>query len=217
MERYTNSTTGGPVYVDVEDGKIVRITPMELTQDDAPSWKIEARGQCFSPPRRVTLAPFTVGVKSSVYSDRRILTPLKRVDFDPHGARNCEKRGESGYVQISWDEALDIVAGEMTRIKREFGPSAIFYGASSHQLWGNIGYKFSNYFRFRAVIGGSIMINNPDSWEGWYWGGVHSWGFSWRMGCPEQYDLLEDALKNTEMIVYWSSDPETTSGIYSAF
>ena len=32
---------------------------------------------------------------------------------------------------------------------------------------------------------------------------------------PEQYDLLEDALENTELIVHWSSDPDTTRGLYS--
>jgi trimethylamine-N-oxide reductase (cytochrome c) len=60
--------------------------------------------------------------------------------------------------------------------------------------------------------------HNPDSWEGWHWGATHMWGFSHRLGNPEQYDLLEDALKNTEMIVFWSADPESTGGgIYSAF
>ena len=43
------------------------------------------------------------------------------------------------------------------------------------------------------------------------------WGNSHRMGVPEQYDLLEDALKHSEMVVFWSADPETTGGISSAF
>jgi len=67
------------------------------------------------------------------------------------------------------------------------------------------------------LVGYCYADHNPDSWEGWHWGAMHNWGFSWRLGIPEQYDLLEDALKNTEMIVFWSSDPEATSGIYSAF
>ena len=67
------------------------------------------------------------------------------------------------------------------------------------------------------MIGYTYADHNPDSWEGWHWGGMHQWGFSHRLGIPEQYDLLEDALKHTEMIVFWSSDPETTSGIYAAF
>jgi hypothetical protein len=48
-------------------------------------------------------------------------------------------------------------------------------------------------------------------------GDMHNRRFSWRLGIPEQYDLLEDALKNTEMIVFCSDDPEATSGIYAAF
>ena len=32
---------------------------------------------------------------------------------------------------------------------------------------------------------------------------------------PEQYDLLEDALQNAEMIVLWSNDPDSTRGTYS--
>ena len=68
------------------------------------------------------------------------------------------------------------------------------------------------------LVGFTYAEHNPDSWEGWHWGGMHMWGFSYRLGIPEQYDLLEDALKHTEMIVFWSSDPETTcSGIYAAF
>jgi trimethylamine-N-oxide reductase (cytochrome c) len=67
------------------------------------------------------------------------------------------------------------------------------------------------------MMGFTYADHNPDSWEGWHWGGMHMWGFSWRLGNPEQYDLLEDCLKNTEMIVFWSSDPEATHGIYAAF
>ncbi|MFH1490064.1 MAG: molybdopterin-dependent oxidoreductase, partial [Pseudomonadota bacterium] len=67
------------------------------------------------------------------------------------------------------------------------------------------------------LMGFCYADHNPDSWEGWHWGGMHNWGFSHRLGIPEQYDLLEDALKHTEMIVFWSSDPEATHGIYSGF
>jgi len=215
IKRYTSGTQGGPVFVYVQDGRIIRITPMDLTDEDAASWSIEARGRTFTPPRKTTVAPHTAGYKSLTYSDKRVLTPLKRVDFDPNGERNCTKRGESGYEPISWDEALDIVSGEMLRVKREVGAGGILYSASAHQYFGNIGFKFSVFNRFKAVIGGSDQMNNPDSWEGWFWGGSHTWGFTWRIGLPEQYDLLEDALKNTEMIVFWSSDPEATSGIYS--
>ncbi len=217
VRTYINGTTGGPVRVYVRDGRIIRITPIELDDTDAPSWEITARGQTFSPPRKTTLAPYSLAWRSMIYSPQRIMTPLKRVDFDPDGKRNCKKRGESDYEAISWDTAADIVCNEIKRIKRDYGPAAMLSTASSHHLWGNIGYRHSAYFRFMNMVGYTYADHNPDSWEGWHWGGMHQWGFSWRLGIPEQYDLLEDALKNTEMVVFWSSDPETTHGIYSAF
>jgi trimethylamine-N-oxide reductase (cytochrome c) len=135
--RYTNGTTGGPVFVYVHDGKILRITPIEFDDTDAPSWTIEARGRVFTPPRRTTLSPWTVAHRSSIYSPKRILTPLKRVDFDPNGARNIQNRGVSGYEPISWDEALDLVAGEMIRLHRGWArrrssplPGRTTYGAT---------------------------------------------------------------------------------------
>ena len=49
VTRYTNGTTGGPVFVDVADGRIVRITPLVFDETDAPSWIIEARGRKLQP------------------------------------------------------------------------------------------------------------------------------------------------------------------------
>ncbi|HLA80158.1 MAG TPA: molybdopterin-dependent oxidoreductase, partial [Thermoleophilia bacterium] len=141
IERLTNLTTGGPVHVDVQDGKILRIIPLQLDDSDGPSWTIRARDRAFTPPRRTTLSPWTAAHKSTIYSPKRILTPLKRVDFNPKGARNIHKRGESGYEPISWDDALDMVADEMIRLKREVGPAAMLTTTGSHHMWGNVGYR----------------------------------------------------------------------------
>ena len=116
IEKLTNGTTGGPVFVYVQDGRIIRITPMDLDESDAASWVINARGKNFSPPRKTTLSPYSLAWRSMIYSPDRILYPLKRVDFDPHGNRNCTRRGESEYERISWDEAADIVTEEIKRI-----------------------------------------------------------------------------------------------------
>jgi trimethylamine-N-oxide reductase (cytochrome c) len=139
-KRYCNMTNGGPVFVYVKDGKIVRMTPIDLAEDDGASWTIEARGKKFTPPRKTTIAPHGQNAKSIVYASNRILYPMKRVDFDPNGERNCHMRGVSGYERISWDEALDIVANEIKRVKREHGPGAMASSHGSHHTWGNIGY-----------------------------------------------------------------------------
>ena len=211
---FTNCTSGGPVNVYVKDGKIIRMEPLELEKNEG-SWVIEARGRRFSPPPIARISPYTLAERSRTYGSNRLLHPLKRVDFDTHGDRNPENRGKSGYVQISWDEAMDILANEIVRINAANGPGAILTTTSSHHNWGNIGYRFSAHARFMSILGAISAEHNPDSWEGWHWGSMHTWGYAWRLGLCEQYDLLADALKNTQMMVFWSSDPEATAGIYS--
>jgi hypothetical protein len=214
--RYCNMTNGGPVFVTVKDDKIVRMTPIDFDANDTQPWTIEARGVKLTPPRKTSLAPHGQNAKSIVYSPDRLLHPMKRVDFDPKGARNPQNRGKSGYVQISWDEALDIVASEIKRVKSEHGPGAMTVSHGSHHTWGNIGYYLSALHRFKNAVGHTAVHHNPDSWEGWYWGAVHHWGHSLRVGQSETYGTVEDCLQNCDMIVFWSADPETTSGSYGA-
>ncbi|HEV2099720.1 MAG TPA: molybdopterin-dependent oxidoreductase, partial [Stellaceae bacterium] len=214
--RYCNMTNGGPVFVHVKNGKIVRMTPIDLAEEDGASWTIEAKGQKLTPPRKTTLAPHGQNAKSIVYSPDRLLYPMKRVDFDPHGERNPQNRGKSGYVRISWDEAIKIVTDEIKRQKREYGPGAITFSHGSHHTWGNVGYYLSALFRFANAVGMTRIHHNPDSWEGWYWGAVHHWGYTLRVGQSETYGTVEDCLQNCDMVVFWAADPESTSGSYGA-
>lgn len=215
--RYLNGTNSGPVFVYVKDGRIVRVTPIEFDDDDPQPWRIAARGKVLSPPRRTTTTSHTLASKSMVYSKDRLLYPMRRVDFDPNGERNPHNRGKSGYVRISWDEALAIVVSEIRRVKRDHGHGAILNSHSSHHTWGNIGCYVSAFNRFMNAIGYTKMVINPDSWEGWYWGAVHHYGYSMRLGAIEPYGHIEDCLQEAELIVFWSSDPESTGGSYGAF
>ena len=96
------------------------------------------------------------------------------------------------------------------------GPGCIAVSHGSHHTWGNIGYYLSALFRFSNAIGMTRVHHNPDSWEGWYWGAVHHWGHTLRVGQSETYGTVEDCLQNCDMIVSWAADPETTSGSYGA-
>src|SRR6202790_1141093 len=214
--RYCNMTNGGAVFVYVKDGKIVRMTPIDFDDDDPKAWTIAARGMNFTPPSRTTLAPHGQNAKSIVYSPDRLLYPMKRVDFDPDGERNPQNRGKSGYVRISWEEAISLVTTEIKRQKRLHGPGAITFSHGSHHTWGNIGYYLSALFRFANAVGMTRVHHNPDSWEGWYWGAVHHWGYTLRVGQSETYGTVEDCLQNCDMIVSWAADPESTSGSYGA-
>jgi molybdopterin guanine dinucleotide-containing S/N-oxide reductase-like protein len=214
-EVYTNCTNAGPVSVYVKDGKIVRIRPLAAAEGDFKPWTIEANGHKYTPERKFNLAPYIHAERDRVYSQDRIRYPMKRKDFDPNGARNPQNRGKSPYQRISWDEALDMVGAEICRVQTTYGPSALSGMTSSHHNWGVVGYKMGPFYRFLNMLGYTQVFDNPDSWEGWHWGATHTYGFFWRLGMPEQYDLLEDSLKHAEMIVFWSNDPDTTRGTYT--
>ena len=87
-KRYVTGTNGGPLFVYVKDGKIVRMTPIDFDQDDAGPWTITAHGKRFTPPSRTTATAYAMSMKSLIYSTDRLLYPMKRVDFDPKGERH---------------------------------------------------------------------------------------------------------------------------------
>jgi hypothetical protein len=70
--------------------------------------------------------------KKRTYSPARIRYPLIRVDWDPKGERNTQNRGKSKYRRISWEEALDIIASEVRRIHKEYGPLGILVQGDGH-------------------------------------------------------------------------------------
>ncbi|OFV79393.1 MAG: hypothetical protein A2W26_08370 [Acidobacteria bacterium RBG_16_64_8] len=212
---FTNLTNSGPVSVYVRDGKITRIRPLVVDEGDYKPWVIEADGKKYSPPKKPTLSPYIHAERRRIYSEERIKHPMKRVDFDPMGERNPQNRGKSRYERISWDEALTLVAGELKRVQDMYGGPAVSGCTSSHHNWGIVGYKMGPFARFMNMLEYTPVLDNPDSWEGWHWGATHSYGFFWRLGMPEPYDMLEDALQNAQMIVYWSNDPDSTRGTYS--
>jgi trimethylamine-N-oxide reductase (cytochrome c) len=213
---FIQCTVGGPVRVYVKDGVIVRMRPIIFDDSvDAPSWVINARGRKFTPPRKTTLQSYIIPERTRVYSEKRIKYPYKRKNFNPNGERHPDLRGKDEYVRISWDEALDIITGEIKRIRETYGPAAITGMTSSHHNWGFLHYKLGPFGRFFNILGYTTLFDNPDSWEGWHWGAVHTWGYWWRLGHCEQSELLQDALKHTEQIVFWSVDPNSTSYMYS--
>ena len=43
-----------------------------------------------------------------------------------NGPKSRRSRGEEKLVPVSWEKALDPVAGEMKRVYKDYGPSAVF-------------------------------------------------------------------------------------------
>ena len=92
------------------------------------------------------------GYRHRQYHPDRLKVPMKRVG----------KRGEGKFARISWDEAVDRVAGEMSRVKEKYGNSAMFvpYGTGGYsQITGR-----QTAQRLMNLFGGSLGFYNSYSW-----------------------------------------------------
>ena len=134
---FCSFATGSNVAsVDVKNGRIVRIRPFHYeeryTKEDLNLWKIEQNGKTLEPSMKSLLPAYQLAYKKRTYSPNRIKYPLKRVDWDTNGERNPQNRGKSKYKRISWDEATDIIAGEIKRITAKYGKNAVLCHGDGH-------------------------------------------------------------------------------------
>jgi biotin/methionine sulfoxide reductase len=99
----------------IENGRVVGAVPFPLDPDPSPL--IEA-------------------IPDAVHSPTRISTPMVREGWQPGGGGDRSGRGSDRFVPVSWDRALDLVAGELSRVRREHGPGAVMGGS---QGWSSAG------------------------------------------------------------------------------
>ncbi len=125
----------------------------------------------------------------------RLKYPMKRKNWEPGGG-NKELRGKDEWVRISWDEALDIAASEIKRIKEKYSNSAIFVAAGSEIT------------RTLNLYGGYTER----------WGQV-SWG-SWPEVYPKITGIADNGassgndrfrLRKSKLIILWGANPASSS------
>ena len=218
--------SGEPCAVDVKNGRIVRIMPLHFDwkykPDEIRLPTFQINGKILKRPHLKALASYhALASKKRVYSPNRIRYPLKRVDFDikdPPNKRNQQNRGVSGFIRISWDEALDIIKSEVERIKKTSGLRSILVFSDGHGQSGVL-HTIHGYGHglFLLLGGATHAIRNPDSWEGWYYGARHTWGFPGPHGLPPYDYVMEDVLRNAEVIVTSCNTEATGSGMIGMF
>ena len=210
-------SAGLPTVVESDkDGKITRIRPFYYDEnhdwDSKNPWKIEAHGSSFEPPHHSLPASYYLTYKKRVYSNNRVRYPLKRVDWDPNGERNPQNRGKSRFVRISWDEATDIIAKELLRIRDKYGMSAVLAEADMHGEGKHIAPSHGCMNRLLSLLGGyTVQMRNQDSWEGYSWGSKNVWGGEPVGEMQPSANLWPDIAKNAELLLFWAGDPEVTA------
>ena len=81
-------------------------------------------------PRRIIEA-----VPSAVHADCRIDRPVVRRGWLERGVKSHRAgRGVEPFVALSWDEALDLIAAELTRVKEVHGNEALTLDKGTSKL-----------------------------------------------------------------------------------
>ena len=116
--------------------------------------------------RIVGVAPFEAdptpceiphAVPAAVHHRARVARPSFRrgwLEGGPDRAR--AKRGMDEFVELPWDEALDIMAAELDRVRKEHGNGAIFGGSYGWASAGRFHHALSQIHRFLNSIGGYV-------------------------------------------------------------
>ena len=169
-----NSHCGGAciLKVHVRDGVITR-----LETDDGPEPQLRAclKGRAY---------------RQRVYATDRLRYPLLRTG----------ERGEGKFERVSWDRALERVAGELKRVKETYGSDAIFLRSSAGDI---------------VALHNAMPIHKVLSLFG---GCSTNWGFhSYEQGVFAELATLGTLerssradLLNSRFIILWACDPANT-------
>ena len=104
------------------------------------------------------------------------------------------------------------MADEIKRICDTYGPLAILVQGDGHGECKMVHAPHGCSTLLLDKLGGfTQQIRNPDSWEGWYWGSKHVWGKGFIGMMAPNDNLVNDVCQNSDMVVVWGGDPETTT------
>src|SRR6185369_4401817 len=88
---------------------------------------------------------------------------VRRSFLEKGHAAGGEGRGAEQFVEVGWDEALDLVAAEVDRVRRDHGNAAIFGGSYGWASAGRFHHAQSQLHRFLNCIGGYTASVNSYS------------------------------------------------------
>jgi biotin/methionine sulfoxide reductase len=140
-QRFPHLAHWGAFTAVVEDGRLIRCEP--FAGDSNPS-------------------PMLDSIVPLVYSPQRVQKPAVRRSW--LRGRSREGRGDEDFVEVTWDQALDLVAGEIARVRAEQGPAGIFCGSYGWSSAGRFHHARTQIRRFHFKGGGGVDQVGNYSW-----------------------------------------------------
>lgn len=144
IKRSISLSHWGAFIAEVTDGKLTKTSAFPDTG---------------SPSPMVTTWP------DMVYSKVRIEQPMVRRGFLEKGAdSDRSQRGAEPFVPVSWDQALDLTAAELKRVKSDHGNQAILGGSYGWSSAGRFHHARTQVRRFLFSFGGCVDQAGNYSW-----------------------------------------------------
>lgn len=159
-------------------------------------------------------SPSEIGQSLKAVRSNRIAKPSIRESWYRLGpGSNPERRGWEPFVEVEWDEALDVLAAELDRIRTQFGNEAIFGGSYGWASAGRFHHAQSQIHRFLNSIGGYTYSVNSYSLAAGEVIIPHIFGMSSDDFADEQPSFSEIA-ENTELVVAFGGLPLKNSQVH---
>jgi trimethylamine-N-oxide reductase (cytochrome c) len=180
----------GAFRAKVEGGRIVSVKPWE--KDPAPSHQLP-------------------GVLDSVYSPTRIKYPMvRRAWLEKGPGASPETRGTGDFVRVTWEKAIELVAKELVRVEKTYGPTATFAGSYGWKSPGRL-HNCQSLLRRMMNLKGSFVNASGD-----YSSGAAQIIMPHVVGTLEMYEqqtVWPIVVEKTELMVFWGADPVVTNQI----
>ncbi|MBF6193730.1 molybdopterin guanine dinucleotide-containing S/N-oxide reductase [Nocardia sp. CDC186] len=106
--------------------------------------------------------PLIGNVASAQHHPTRIDRPYVRRGWLENGP-GPGPRGSEAFVPVSWERALDLLAGELGRVYRRYGAAAVFGGSYGWASAGRFHHAQSQLHRFLNCLGGYVRHVNSYS------------------------------------------------------
>jgi len=180
----------GAFKTSVRNSRFERVTPIET--DKYPSTMVD-------------------GVVARTYAEDRILYPCVREGYLKDGYKSDKtKRGSDKYVRVSWEEAFDLVANEIKRVHKNYGPQSIYGGSYGWFCVGSLNNPQALVARMLGVAGGYTGRTCTYSTHAIRQITPYISGTDESSAQPTVYPVL---IENSECIVFWGCDPINTNQI----
>lgn len=121
---------------------------------------LEVRPYAGDPDPNGIIGNFPAALRHGV----RIARPAIRRGWLERGPGPDDRRGRDEFVSVSWEKALDLLAGELKRIRDTRGPGAVFGGSYGWSSAGRFHHAQSQVHRFlNMAMGGYVRSVNSYS------------------------------------------------------